>query len=147
MFVGTSKLWLQVTSSLKNSLASNLPLQLASGYHFARLIRGRWQRESWGSTRPLVPSTTHVSKTASPWPGEHNKNVMSTDTHSLTDSTQINIYTTKLLQSLTANTKKAQKVHLDANWESTLNVLPASNVLAKPLWQSMLLRLSQSIPH
>ena len=27
---------------------------------------GRWQKENWGSTIPLVPRTTHVSKMAGP---------------------------------------------------------------------------------
>ena len=83
MFVGTNKLRLQVSSSQKNLLASNLALQLASELPNPSLDRRRWQKESWSSNIPLVQSTAHVSKTAGPRPGKHNKKFVSKHARSL----------------------------------------------------------------
>ena len=115
------------------------------------LSRERWQRESWGSTIPLVPSSTHVSKTAGPWPGEHNKNVASEDSRSLTDNAQINMCTKKkkkIQRVITAVQDCNHKKYAQNSTNSTAsrklgedsNVLPATNAQAKQLWQSMQLR-------
>ena len=77
--------WPLVMNFRKNSLVSNLPLQLASGHHTTHSIeRERWRKESWARTIPLVPSTKKGSiadqqniitilwsQTLGPWPTKH----------------------------------------------------------------------------
>ena len=79
---------------IENSLASNLPLQLASGHHTTHEIERDGQIKVEVAAYPLCQGQPTSKRRPVPdRQKEHNENTVSKDSRSLTDKTQIKIYT------------------------------------------------------